>query len=188
MSKTKVKSKITPVRFLINEPENDLFAFFPADDWTNRNDLTKICYSQVGQHSACSVDYANSCREALPEEYRALQIELESIGYILKVVNKIKKGDNITIIGRRWFDRINGNTYFSSTALINGIEVVHIPFEYGYGNHYEDRTFQELQKLGYCSDAEHYKNGGSECFWRYCERKEIIKYVTHSDVNRKKDL
>lgn len=103
-------------------------------------------------------------------------------------VNQVKKGDSITIIGRRWFDKINGNTYFSAVGLINGKEVVHIPYEYGYGNHYEDRIFQELEKAGYCPDVEHYNNGGSERLWQYCTRKGIAKYVTHSDVSRKKDL
>jgi len=106
----------------------------------------------------------------------------------VKTVTQVKKGDNITIIGRRWFDRINGNTYFSAVGLINGVQVVEIPFAYGYGNHYEDQIFKELQKAGYCADAENYKNGGSESFWRYCDRKGITKYVTHSDANRKKDL
>jgi hypothetical protein len=100
----------------------------------------------------------------------------------------VKAGDSITIIGRRWFDRINGNTYFSAVGIVNGIEVVHIPYEYGYGNHYEDRIFQELEKAGYCPDVEHYNNGGSERLWQYCNRKGLIKYVTHSDVTRKKDL
>ncbi len=103
-------------------------------------------------------------------------------------VTPVKKGDNITIIGRRWFDRINGNTYFSAVGLVNGGQVVNIDYEYGYGNHYEDRIFQELIKAGYCKDAKKYEMGGYESFWRYCEERGITKYVTHSDVNRKKDL
>lgn len=105
-----------------------------------------------------------------------------------KEVTPVKTGDNITIIARRWLDRINGNTYFSAVGLINGKTAVNIDFEYGYGNHYEDRIFQELQKAGYCSDFIKYSNGGSEALWVYCDRKGITKYVTHSDVNRKKDL
>lgn len=103
-------------------------------------------------------------------------------------VTPVKKGDNITIIARRWFDKINGNTYFSSVGLVNGVEVVQIHFNYGYGNQYEWDTFRELQRLGYCPDVEQYKGGGCEALYSYCERKGITKYVTHSDVNRKKDL
>jgi hypothetical protein len=103
-------------------------------------------------------------------------------------VTPVKKGDNITIIGRRWFDKINGNTYFSAVGLINNIEVTSIPFEYGYGDHYQDRVFTEMEKAGYCPDVEHYNNGASERLWQYANRKGIIKYCHVSDVSRKKDL
>ena len=103
-------------------------------------------------------------------------------------VTPVKQGDTITIIGRRWFDRVNGNTYFSAVGLVNGVEVVNIPFAYGYGDHYQDKVFTELEKAGYCPDVEHYNNGSSERLWQYCNRKGITKYCTHSDVTRKKDL
>jgi hypothetical protein len=103
-------------------------------------------------------------------------------------VQPVQKGDNITIIGRRWFDRINGNTYFSAVGLINGREVVNIPFEYGYGDHYKDCIFRELIKAGYCPDVEQYSNGSQESFWRYCDRKGAIQYYSVTDVKRKKDL
>jgi len=95
---------------------------------------------------------------------------------------------NITIIGRRWFDKINGNTYFSAEGLIDGEPKVKIDFSYGYGNQYEWETFGELEKQGYITDVEHYKNGGHEAPFRYCQRKDITYYATVSDVNRKKDL
>jgi hypothetical protein len=106
----------------------------------------------------------------------------------VNAVNQVKAGDNITIIGKRWFDRINGNTYFSAVGIVNGVEVVHIPYEYGYGNHFEDRIFNELVKAGYCADCETYSNGSTETFWRYCQDRNINKYVSVSDVKRKKDL
>lgn len=105
-----------------------------------------------------------------------------------KAVAPVKPGDNITIIGKRWFDRINGNTYFSAVGVINGVEVVNIPYEYGYDNHFIERIFDELQKLGYCPDREEYSNGSKEVFWRYCQDRNITKYTSVSDVGRKKDL
>jgi len=42
---------------------------------------------------------------------------------------------SIVVIGRRWFDS-NGNTYHTSTIIING-EIAHkTPREYGYGDQY----------------------------------------------------
>lgn len=172
------------VQFLLDD-ENTVYAYFPT---VKHNDTFNTCYSHVGQHSGCDKEYAKQSLPATPEQYKDLKEELESIGYNLIVVNPVKKGDNITIIGRRWFDRVNGNTYFSAVGIVNGLQVVNIDFEYGYGNHYEDRIFSKLIGAGYCPDVEKYSNGGKEAFWNYCDRKGIIKYVTHSDVNRKKDL
>lgn len=116
------------------------------------------------------------------------QITMNTTTQTTAANQQVKKGDNITIIGRRWFDRVNGNTYFSAVGIVNGIEVVHIPYEYGYENHYEERTFDELEKAGFCADREKYGNGSKEVFWQYCQRKGITKYSTASDVKRKKDL
>ena len=95
---------------------------------------------------------------------------------------------SITVIGRRWFDRINGNTYFSAVGLVDGKEVVSIPFEYGYDNHFEDRIFQELEKGGYLPGVIHHNNGSSERLWNYCDRNKIAKHTIVTDVKRKKDL
>ena len=75
----------TKVVFLINERTDDLFAFFPEENYNNFSDLTKVCYSHVGQHSACAIDYAKESRLATEEEYIVLLLELESIGYNLEL-------------------------------------------------------------------------------------------------------
>ncbi len=101
----------------------------------------------------------------------------------------VKKGDNITIIGRRWFDKVNGNTYFSAVGLVNGVQVVTIEFEYGYDRMYEQRTYEELFNMGYFPTIERSKNTNSlPSISYYCRENGINLYVTHSDVSRKKDL
>lgn len=103
----------------------------------------------------------------------------------ITTVNKI---DSITIIGKRWFDRINGNTYFSATGLINGKQVVKIDFDYGYGDQYIWEIFYKLDKLNLLPDVKKYNNGSIEALWSYCDRNKIEYYATVSDVKRKKDL
>jgi hypothetical protein len=98
------------------------------------------------------------------------------------------KTKSITIIGKRWFERVNGNTYHSVIALVNGEEVVNVGFEYGYGSQYEWTAATELDKKGFLPGLEHYKNGGTESLWSYCEKNKIKYSQFVSDVQRKKDL
>jgi hypothetical protein len=51
---------------------------------------------------------------------------------------------------RRWFDSINGNSYFSVRVQVPtaaGYSVVYIPFKSGYGSHPEWETMRKLQAL-----------------------------------------
>ena len=71
------------VQFLFNEKEQDLFAFFPNEIFDINGN--KCSYSKIGQHSACSEEYANESRKANFHEYKDLYIELRSIGYNINV-------------------------------------------------------------------------------------------------------
>ena len=50
--------------------------------------LNTLCYSHVGQHSACHIDYVHGSKPATESEYQALKQELESIGYELNIIKK----------------------------------------------------------------------------------------------------
>lgn len=55
----------------------------------------------------------------------------------------------IDITAKQWFDKVNGNSYFSAIATVNfgtpeAIEIK-IPFQYGYGSQYEYTAFKALQ-------------------------------------------
>lgn len=50
--------------------------------------------------------------------------------------------------GRKWRDKVNGNTY--NSAIIVDVEadnVIYIPFAYGYGSDYYERAIKEIKKL-----------------------------------------
>ena len=99
-----------------------------------------------------------------------------------------KKTRSITVIGRRWFQKTYGNTYFSAVGYINGGVAVKIDFEYGYGDHYVDCIARELDKAGYLPGREKYSNGGEEALWNYCRERGIEFVYSVSDVDRKRDL
>ena len=50
---------------------------------------------------------------------------------------------------REWFDKVNGNTYFSARIWINGGQVAILPFQYGYGNQFIYEAQRKLIELGY---------------------------------------
>lgn len=92
----------------------------------------------------------------------------------------LKRNSTVTVIGRRWFDRINGNTYHSCTVHVNGDEVGHEPFEYGYGNQWEHTGLELLKKAFKIPDD-------VTALWKLKEH-GINLVTTCTDVQRKKDL
>jgi len=56
----------------------------------------------------------------------------------------------IDINAREWWDKVNGNSYFSAKVTVNyqleNESSFIVPFQYGYGNQYEQESFSELRK------------------------------------------
>jgi hypothetical protein len=105
---------------------------------------------------------------------------------------KAIKIKTIDVSAKEWFDRINGNSYFAGTVCINfgtknQINIV-MPFQYGYGSHYETEAMNALIKENYIKDAESYSSGGFETLWRYCERKRIIYRHSKQENCKQKEL
>lgn len=94
---------------------------------------------------------------------------------------------SITVIGRRWFDRTYGNTYFSVRCYADGELVAEQPYEYGYGDQWEQRACELLAETGHIN-PERYPHGGIERLRMVCERQGINLVRDVSDVSRKRDL
>lgn len=99
---------------------------------------------------------------------------------------RTKKVKSIMVIGRTWFDKINGNTYCSSRVFINGELSFAVPWQYGYGNYYEQAAKEELNKRGIIK-LENYSNGMTSSFYEYCEKNKI-KYETSVNHGLKRDM
>lgn len=95
----------------------------------------------------------------------------------------LKKGDSIQILGKRWFERTNGNTYHSVDVYVNNEFVGRDDFSYGYGDQYLE-TGTKILKQHYNLPKgmdEHTRIWGLE----ECGIKVLYNV---SDVARKKDL
>ena len=88
-----------------------------------------------------------------------------------------KKIKTIDVNVKEWFDKVNGNSYFSGIITTDyGTKQeknYNMPFQYGYGEHYIDMAHQQLIKAGII-DGERHANGSWGSLWRYCEDNNII--------------
>ena len=92
-----------------------------------------------------------------------------------------KKINFIVIEGRRWFEKVNGNTYHSARVYVNGEHIGSVDFEYGYGDQYIATGYMILKDKGIFSGS--YTDFMN---WKMENRKKI--HITCCDVSRKKDL
>lgn len=82
-----------------------------------------------------------------------------------------------------WFDKINGNTYFSALVTIdygmNTEKVYKIPFSYGYGETY----IQESTKL--LIEFNQISKGYDIPLWKYCKENNIILRTSINSAKKK---
>ena len=104
----------------------------------------------------------------------------------------MKKIKTIDVTVKEWFDKVNGNSYFSARIVLNyGMpdeKTIALPFQYGYGDHYKSQAIRELSDIGIISDLVKYPSGGTEALWTYCDRHKIILRTNKIENCRKKDL
>lgn len=89
----------------------------------------------------------------------------------------MKKIETLKIYGCRWFQKSYGNTYHTTTVIVNG-EEMKSGITYGYGNHYLQTAADMLRNAGYDIPE---NNGEAYAM--------MTKYDHEAtDVKRKKDL
>ena len=93
----------------------------------------------------------------------------------------------IDLKAKQWFDKVNGNSYFSAQATINfGMadeKTVYIPFQYGYGDTYMTEAAHQLQTDGILPNDETVYN-----FTKWCRDNNIILRYSKQDKCLKRDV
>ena len=79
----------------------------------------------------------------------------------------------IDISAKEWFDRVNGNSYFSAHISIDGKYTARLPYQYGYGDHYIDMASQWLDE-NRIIDNKRNSNGSRTGLSYYCRENGII--------------
>ncbi len=97
----------------------------------------------------------------------------------------------IDINAKEWFDKVNGNSYFSAVITLNyGMpdeENISLPFQYGYGDHYIDMANEYLQQNNIIP-KERYENGLWYPIRQYCRENDIILRTNKKDNCLKREL
>jgi len=93
----------------------------------------------------------------------------------------------IDVQAKEWFDKVNGNSYFSEVITINygmaNEKTIDVPMQYGYGDQYIHTAFMELQKHGYIKQD---NDRGS--YWQYYRDNKIIVRHSKHDNCLKREL
>ena len=79
----------------------------------------------------------------------------------------------VDVQAKEWFDRVNGNSYFSTVVTVNyGMEdekEIKIPMQYGYGDMYKHEAFYSLISEGLIKADRH-----KVSYWNYYRDNGII--------------
>jgi hypothetical protein len=97
----------------------------------------------------------------------------------------------IDINAKEWFDKVNGNSYFSAVITLDygtpEAKEYKLPFQYGYGEHYIDMANQFLMSENIIPFKRH-ENGSHEPLWQYCKDNNIILRTSKQENCKKREL
>ena len=92
----------------------------------------------------------------------------------------------IDLIAKEWFDKINGNSYFSVKITLNyglkSVATFNLPMQYGYSDQYITESQAVLTEHNYISAKPF------ESLWQYCKRNNIILRTTKHENCLKREL
>jgi len=87
---------------------------------------------------------------------------------------------SLFIEGREWFDKVNGNSYFSARLWVDGGEVAILTFQYGYGDQYLYEAQKKLLELGYLP-----QEGKNRSLWSIAQSDGFDFYCSKSSTTKR---
>ena len=102
------------------------------------------------------------------------------------------KIQGIVVIGRKWRDMVNGNTYHSAEVILFTSKEVHTYrscLTYGYGSQYQETALGLLIEYGWFKKSEcKYENGNKKTLWRVLQDAGIGNWIDREFYVKKKEL
>lgn len=107
----------------------------------------------------------------VPEALAKVQEALEA--------SRAKIERSLFIECREWFDKINGNSYFSARIWVDGGQVAILPFQYGYGDQFIYEAQKKLLELGYLP-----QEGKNRGLWSIAEAQGFDYYSAKTNTKK----
>ncbi len=94
----------------------------------------------------------------------------------------------LEIQGKHWFDRVNGNSYFSARVYFDDELIAVLPFQYGYGSQYEYEARNEISKNNLIRGARvWFERNQYSGLWQFCQDKKI-KLISNINSALKREV
>lgn len=89
------------------------------------------------------------------------------------MVSNLYDLDSVIIEAKEWYDKANGQSYFSARIHVNNAMIFFLPFENGNGDYYLQSAMEKMiaEKFIPSSPAEHQLS-------RYCAKRGILFHAT----------
>ena len=92
---------------------------------------------------------------------------------------KAKIERSLFIEAREWFDKVNGNSYFSARIWVDGGQVAILPFQYGYGDQFIYEAQKKLLELGYLP-----QEGKNRGLWSIAQEGRFDYYTAKTNTKK----
>lgn len=86
---------------------------------------------------------------------------------------------SLFVEGREWFDKVNGNSYFSARIWVDGGQVAILTFQYGYGDQFLYEAQKKLLELGYLPQS-----GKNQGLWAIAQQNGFDFYSSKSNTKK----
>lgn len=123
-----------------------------------------------------ATDEANKQRKEFGSKFKPQEIteavkliQKDTIEHCIEIIRDNARGC-IRASCRRWFDKVNGNSYFSVRIMFPNIDNkgdvtfkwITIPMQYGYGSQWQYEVINLLAKYGFIPPLKKYENGNTD--------------------------
>jgi hypothetical protein len=124
--------------------------------------------------------------EGTPELYEEITYNIG--GLTVEAVARVKEAlegtlakieRSLFIECREWFDKVNGNSYFSARIWVDGGQVAILPFQYGYGDQFIYEAQKKLLELGYLP-----QQGKNRGLWSIAQAQGFDYYTAKTNTKK----